>query len=116
MREEFIQQYYEDVGHYPSEEVIEHYLGEMYYQEPDYRQQTQSSYRKNSNPNDDLLDEIRGIVSDISSSARVAINNRVPDNDQFTEFRYMTFIFAAKTFLYFVFKNSIEDGFDFRNM
>lgn len=115
-RLEFIEQYIMDHGHEPDEETIAYYTGRDIFQSRPHNFQPQQYSRNGA---DDLLLEIRDVVSGISENARVAYNNRHRFFEQrpyLSEFGFMLAIFGAKSMLYFLMKNSYEAGMDLSNI
>lgn len=116
-RDEFIRLFQEEYGEHPDQETLDlHFPNDIRSQWKPQQQQRSHHYYGGSN---ELLDELRGVVSGIADNARVAIRNReeiAANKPYLSEFSFMALIFLAKAGLYFLLKNSSECGFDLRNI
>jgi hypothetical protein len=128
-RQNFANQYYQDFGEYPDEDIIDQYCGHEDDREVKHYSSTNPGYSKysNSNPSssslestsDDLLSEINGIFKGIARSARGSIKAHSSSEGKptyGTEFAFMALIFLSKAMLYFLVKDSHQKGYDFSNM
>jgi hypothetical protein len=116
-KDEFVRLYVDEYGERPDPETIALHFGEDIRSEWNPRQQrTSRQYYSGSN---ELLDELRGVVSGIADNAKVAIRNKesiIANKPYLSEFTFMALLFAAKSSIYFLMKNSYESGFDLSNI
>ncbi len=117
-RNEFINYYRRTYGEDPDPELFEHYLESSNYRpSPEYNQ-----YFSLDSGTSDLLMEIRGITEGIAKNVRNTLAQRkeekVTETEKplLSEFSFMFLIFMSKSLLYFLFKSSYEQGYDFSNI
>ncbi len=113
--DEFVEIYERNYGEKPSQEIIEEYCGTTNSSGQNYENE-RSHYNRYSRGSHDLFLEIKDVCATIAQSAHR--NKEALDNSsqKVSQFSYMLYIFLAKSLLYFLFQNSLDDGYDFRNM
>ena len=118
-RNEFINYYRRTYGEDPDPELFEHYLGSNSYRpDPDYN----PNLTLDNSGTSDLLMEIRNITEGIAQNVRNTLaqrkEERVTETEKplLSEFSFMFLIFISKSCLYFLFKSSYEQGYDFSNI
>ena len=118
-REEFVESYLFQYGEEPDEVAINEYYDEVIKERNSFKFRSYDRHFNNYSPANDLLNEVRGIVTGIASSAKKSISARTGNlkTETYTkEFNLMMLIFLSKSVLYFLMKKSYEDGLDFSNI
>lgn len=117
-KQEFIQCFIDQYGYLPDEETLQEMFPSSHPRMP-----AQLSYldkrRINRPRGEDLLNEIKGIFSDLATYAKSSVHKKpklTTSSPWMTEFAYMAAVFAGKTFLYFMLQASYKNGFDYSNL
>ena len=119
-KNDFINYYRRTYGEDPDPEVIDYYMGGDISSNPSqFRPSEQLSLSYTSGASDLLL-EIREITSGIAENVRTTLSQRkdevISEKPVISEFGFMFLIFLSKSILYFLFKSSYEQGYDFSNI
>ncbi len=115
---DFIEYYRRTYGETPEQEIIDYYIGNDLKANHNYSQE-QFSFSP-GNGTSDLLLEIREITNGIAKNVKTTLSQRkeevISEKPYLSEFNFMLLIFLSKSLLYFLFKNSYEQGYDFSNI
>lgn len=123
LREELIDQFYNEFGYVPDEQELEDYQADYGYEEyhsrPNFKsiKHTQSSFE--FEPSDDLLVELNETFKFLKVRAKQNIKERQENllqEDNLDEFVYMLSSFLLKAGLYFILKKSFEKGYKYNEL
>lgn len=123
LREELIDQFYNEFGYVPDEREFEDYQAdngfEEYHNRPIFKniKHTQSSFE--FEPTDDLLVELNETFKFLKVKAKQNIKERQENllqEDNLDEFVYMLSSFLLKAGLYFILKKSFEKGYKYNEL
>lgn len=117
LREKAIEAFYTEYGYLPDENDLRKYLDDNY--EPRFEDRF-SNFRgpipiRNSNPESELIDEVKNIFSSISSIARNTSKNGKNTFEK-DELSHMFMLFLTKASLYLIIKSCYQKGYDFTNI
>lgn len=129
---ELLEEFYNVYGYLPDEHELEDYARSLEQEDEHIMKRTVitsprtqsgfSSYRQysvSSEPEDELVSELKSLFKDITKKAKSGLKNRQSDilaDERVDEFNYMLTTFLLKTALYFVLKGAFDKGYNYNDL